>query len=538
MNLQGILGIILIPAIAFLFSKNKKNIEWSIVIWGISMQLFIAALILGTPLFSITAMAVIALCLVVYNLEASRLCPTSSLIKIICSILILGLGTTVISFMGESSLMLRNTVWALFLIIGSCRVIGKEKFSFLPNYWVNIGGILVAVSILGAMIGTKTTGSDLFTEISDGFNNFLKFAAAGGNFTLGPIYDGKIGSVFAIKIGVTTIFFSAIISFLDSLGIINSTIGSVSRFVNWSMKTFVKKPISGVEMVTSIAGIPTGTSAIMIVKSYLDKLTESEILLLMTSVMATISGTVFGAFISMGISPTHLLGASAMSIPAAICLAKIFLPEEEDPLTSGQEITLIPGNPNPLGAITDGINSGLQVALIVGASLIAFISMIAVVNAGLLKADAFIDGHLLVSIFNGEQNIYGEFKGIIPGSLRTFFGVLFAPLAFSMGVPANEILSVGYLMGTKISINEFVAYSQLGEFINNGSLSQQSIIISSFALCGFANPGTLALLLGTVNPFIDKTKNIWLKHGINSVFLGAGASWMTAAVASLFTGLL
>ena len=542
MNFQGILGIVLFIGIAYLFSENRKAIDWKLVSWGIGMQFVIAGLILGTPIVSLSCLFIYTFAIIAYNISIIKQnSPLPFMIFFFSAVVISLGGSFLFSLLKENALFVRNVIWYLFLIVGSIRVIFGNKLNIpLPKYWANVTGIILCVSTFGGLIASGQTGANLFQDFGDSITDLLAYAKVGGAFYFGGLYTGAVGWIFAIDVSVSVIFFTALVSVVDSLGLLNQTISSVARFINWNMLSLGIKPLSGAETLVSIGSIPLGGNNLLFVKSYLDTLTNSEIVVMFVGVMATISASLFAAFISIGISATHLLAASAMSVPAAIALSKILVPETEQPLTQGENIQIIEGSDygKPLTAALSGISEGIQICLFMGGALIVFISGIAMIDGSLGALDTYIDGDLLASVFNGVKTAGGEFAGIMPGSVKTIFGYLFAPLAFAMGTPFEDIFKMGYLMGTKITVNEFVAFTQLGDFIKNSDLQQTSIIIASFALCGYANPGTVAIVLGTVSPYVKNKKETFTKYGFIALFLGAGASWMTAAVASLFTSFL
>ncbi|MGL5955665.1 MAG: nucleoside transporter C-terminal domain-containing protein [Brevinema sp.] len=541
MNLQGLLGVVSFIVLAYLFSENRKAVDWKLVIWGITMQFVIAGIILGSHWISLACLFIYILAIVTYNLNKLGYGRHSPILQIGAGIVISVGVSFAFSLLGDFSVFIRDMIWYLFLIVGTIRVICSEnQIIRLPKSWSNIAGILVCTSIYGALWATNTTGADFFQGIGDGITELLSYARAGGSFLFGNLYTGAVGFVFAIEVTVSIIFFTALVSILDSVGLLNQTISSIASFINWNMMSLGIKPLSGAETLVSIGSIPLGGNNLLFVKSYLDRLTNSEISAMLTSVMATISASLFAAFISIGISATHLLAASAMSVPAVIALSKILVPETNKPITQGEHIEIIKGPDygKPLAATMTGISEGIQISLFMGGALIVFISLIAMVDGALSQLDAFVDGELLASVFAQEKNSFGEYKGIVPGSVKTIFGYLFAPLAFVMGTPVEDMFKVGYLMGTKISVNEFVAFAQLGEFIKNMELSKISIVIASFALCGYANPGTVAIALGTVSPYVKNKKDIYARYGFIAMFLGAGASWMTASIASLFANII
>lgn len=540
MNFQGLIGVAAFIAIAFLFSQNRKAIDWKLVLWGIIMQFIIAGIILGNAPISLSCFFLYIYAIVTYNYSILAPKQNKALHYGVGLILTGGLSYA-FSFSGAHASTIRDILWNLFIVVGTLRVICGEKLRLpLPLRWANAFGILICAAIFGTMLATNTTGADFFRGVGDGITGLLSFAKAGGSFLFGGLYTGAVGWIFAVDVSVSVIFFAVLVSIIDSLGLMNQIICSISRFINWNMSSLGIKPLSGAEILVSIGSIPLGGNNLLFVKNYLDRLTDSEIVCMFSGVMATISASLFGAFISIGISATHLLAASAMSVPAVIALSKILVPETDQPLTQGEHLEIIKSEHfgKPLSAAMAGINEGIQICLFMCGALIAFISLIALIDGGLSKLDSWVDGQLMASVFQGAKTSFGEFKGIVPGSVKTMFGYLFSPLAFAMGTPMEDILKIGYLMGTKISVNEFVAYTQLGEFIKNADIQKISIVIGSFALCGYANPGTVAIALGTVSPYVKNKKEVYAKYAFMTMFLGAGASWMTAAVASIFANLI
>lgn len=540
MQLIGFIGIAFFVFLAFIFSKNKKNIDWKLVIWGIVMQFLIAGITLGKGLISIIPFFIWVWAISWYNLYAlifskkntNKIISTviSFIITVSIIFIIYKLGKTISSFV-------LSLIWYLFIILGvtttSAAAFGKNIK--LPKGWANIFGILLSCAILGSLIANEKTGADFFDSIGNAVNNFISFSHLGGKFVFGKLFT-DMGFIFIINSGVSVIFIVAFIALIDSLGLMNQIIISISRFVDWNMRGMGITPLSGAETIVSISSIPVGGDNLFLVKNYLDKLTKSEIILSISSIMATVSSNTIVAFISLGVSPTHLIAASVMSVPAVIVLGKIYCPEVENPITRGSEIEVVKDENygKPMPALMVGTVNGLRSVLMIGASLIVFISLIGAIDGILLKLDAYVDGQLL----NGIKNSYNEYNGIVPGSLKTLLGYIFSPLSYIMGTPKEDIIKMGYLMGTKVALNEVVAYSQLGEFIQANALTHKSVIIASFALCGFSNPGTVAIMLGKILPFAGENKNNYINLIFKTMFIGAGASWMTAAIAGIISGLI
>lgn len=340
---------------------------------------------------------------------------------------------------------------------------------------------------------------------------------------------GSLGVwVFAIRVAPTIIFFSAFISVLYYLGIIQKVIVAIAFVMRKTMGT------SGAETLSVSANIFVGqTEAPFLIKPFLDRMTFSEVNAVMVGGFATIAGGVLAAYIGMGISPTHLIVASVMSAPAAMVMAKLMVPETEHSETAGDaKLPEVQVGDNLIDAAARGTTDGLKLAANVMAMLIAFISLIAVADWILGAVDARIDGDWL----GGEAFAVGggmEFKGWFPGSLRTIFGTVFAPIAWIMGVPWGEAAGVGHLLGTKICVNEFVAYAELSKAIGVHQLSERSIVIATYALCGFANFSSIGIQIGGIAAICPGKRAELAKLGLRAMFGGAFASWMTATVAGM-----
>jgi len=249
---------------------------------------------------------------------------------------------------------------------------------------------------------------------------------------------------------------------------------------------------------------------------------------------------VLAGYIALGVPAGHLIAASVMSAPAALVIGKIIYPETQHSATAGDVgLPEIDSGGNVIEAATNGISDGLKLALNVGAMLIGFIALIAVIDSLLGWIDSLIDGSLL----GGEYVAYsaqtlwspaaGEFRGYFPGSLQTLFGTLFRPLAWLMGVPWADAGLVGNLLGIKISLNEFVAYGALGTYIQDGAMSERAAVISTYALCGFANFSSIGIQIGGISAVAPNRKSALAALGLKAMFGGAIASWLTATIAGM-----
>jgi len=382
---------------------------------------------------------------------------------------------------------------------------------------------------------------DFFAWISSFFVLLLNFTTEGakfvfGNLALGPGYEGSMGVFFAFQVLPTIIFFASLMAIMYHLGIMQRIVQGVA----WIMSKALGS--SGAESLSNAANIFVGqTEAPLMIRPFLKGMTKSELLTIMTGGMATIAGGVMAAYIHilsqsfadvMQISindaqllfATHLLGASVMAAPAALVISKIIYPETEESETKGTvKINIEKTSANVIEAAATGAGDGLKLALNVGAMLLAFIALIALTNY-LLEGVGSILG--LNSILMAE---YGK-----PLNLQLVFGLVLRYLAYGIGVPWESTLQFGSLFGTKIVLNEFVAYFDMGILIEAKELvNEKAIFMTTYALCGFANFSSIAIQLGGLTPLAPNRKSDLAKLGIRAVIGGALATLMTATLAGI-----
>lgn len=441
--LRGVLGLVILIGIAFLFSNNKKNINWKLVLNGLILQIIFAILIIK----------------------------------------------------GED----------------------------LSVYFSPLGWPLI-----------------FFNWVSGFFVLILNFTTDGAKFVFGALainegLEGSLGMFFAFQVLPTIVFFASLMSILYYLGIMQKIV----QVMAWVMAKFMGT--SGAESLSVTADIFVGqTEAPLIIRPYLKGMTKSELLTIMTGGMATIAGGVMAAYIQIlgssyantlnipleeaqHIFATHLLGASIMAAPAALLIAKIIFPETTEPETKGVIKVRVEKNAsNIIEAAANGTTDGLSLALNVGAMLIAFIGLIALVNYGLNEVgNLFGWNELLIKSFGQPLN----FQFII--------GWIFQFIAFGIGVPWNDALNFGSLLGTKIVLNEFVAYVDLGKMIAAKAINEKSILMATYGLCGFANFSSIAIQIGGIGPLAPERKKDIASLGLKAVLGGTLATLMTATLAGL-----
>ncbi len=313
-----------------------------------------------------------------------------------------------------------------------------------------------------------------------------------------------LGTVFVIHILPTIIFFSSLMAIGYHLGVMQRLIRAMAWVMRRTMGT------SGSESLSAAANIFVGqTEAPLVIRPYFGTMTQSELMAVMVGGFATVAGGVMAAYVRFGIDAGHLMAASVMSAPAALVVAKIMFPERQESDTAGKvTLSVEKEHANLIDAAAGGATVGLRLAANVGASLLAFIALVAMVNYGL---------------------------GWLGTSLQQIFGWIFSPLAWCMGVPWSEAAVFGNLLGIKIAVNEFVGYIQLGQAAADGSLSPRSVIIATYALCGFANFASIAIQIGGISSVAPGRRQDVAKLGLKAMFGGALASWLTATIAGILT---
>ncbi len=525
MKFIGLLGIVVLTGLAFIFSKNRSAIKLRVIIWGIGLQLLFATIILSESVLSWIGMYLFSFLILIYIFEnfifpgenRSKSLGYSGLLIIVSAFII------TFSYFFDK-LHISSILVALLVVLMILFYLFKQSNY---NKYIFAGIMLLG---LGMIIQRHIYGKDIFSSFAHYVDLFLKFTDKGSLFLFGnladPTYFDSFGFQFAFSVLPTIIFFSAFMSILYYLGVMQVIVKIMARFMRWTMGT------SGAETLSCSANIFVGqTEAPLLIRPFLDDMTESELHAVMVGGFATIAGGVLAGYIRMGINPGHLIAASVMSAPAALAIAKVMLPETQKSKTAGDvQMPDIKRADNLLDAAAQGVTDGLKLALNVGAMLLAFIALIAVFDSVFGFFDRIIDGHLLGGAFN---ELRGEYKGIFPGSLKTLFGTLFAPLAFLMGVPWKDALDVGNLMGIKIAVNEFVGYAELAKHIDLNNLSPRSIVIATYALCGFANFSSIGIQIGGISALAPKRRSDLSRIALRAMFGGALASWITATIAGL-----
>ena len=437
--LRGILGVAAIIGIAYLFSNNKKKINWRLVGTGLGIQFTLAIFILKSEQLS--------------------------------------------SFFGPLG-------WP------------KKLFELMAGFFVVV----------------------------------LKYTTEGASFLFsylgkGPEFEESVGVIFAFQVLPTIIFFASLTAILYHYGILQAVV----RFLSKGMQKLLGT--SGAETLSVISNIFVGqTEAPLVIKPFIDRMTKSELLTVMTGGMATIAGGVMAAYVAMlGTSfaaangleiavaqqlfAERLLGASLMAAPAALVIAKILFPETEKPATAGSVSMVVEKtDANGIDAAATGAGVGLKLALNVGAMLLAFIALLAMFN-GLFG---------WISDLTGLTGLLGS-----PLSIEMLLGWILAPVAWVIGVPWADATNMGSLLGTKIVLNEFVAYLKLADSVAASAISAKTVAMATFALCGFANFSSIAIQIGGIGGLAPSRKSELAKFGLTAVAAGTMANLMTATIAGM-----
>jgi CNT family concentrative nucleoside transporter len=373
--------------------------------------------------------------------------------------------------------------------------------------------IAFAIFVLKADIGRR-----IFQAAGDAVNRLLSYSFEGSKFVFGELgrQGSSLGFFFAFQVLPTIIFIAAFFAVLYHFGIMQFIIKQVARVMTRVMGA------SGAESLNVAASIFMGqTEAPLTIRPFLPDLTNSELMTVMTSGMAHVSGGIMAAYIAFGIDPKHLLSAVIMTAPGTLLMAKMLVPETEQPKTAGRVVmsedeVAAEKSENLLGAISRGTTDGLHLSLNVAAMLISFLALI-----------ALTDG-----VLGGVHNGLAHF-GIswFPSSIERIFGTLFAPIAWLIGIPWHDCPIIGNLLGTRMVLNELVAFSMLGP--QRGALDPRSFTIATFALCGFANLSSIGIQIGGIGALAPNRRGDLARLGLRAMLAGTMANLMSASIAGV-----
>ena len=412
----------------------------------------------------------------------------------------------------------------IVVLLGICLLLSTNRKAI--NWRLIIGGIILQLTI--AVLILKTPFALVVTWLSGAFIKLVGFTEAGSGMLFGELLDaGKFGLAF--KVLPTIIFVSALTSVLYYFGILQRIVFGFA----WIMKRLMR--LSGAESLAAAANVFIGqTEAPLVVRPYIAKMTRSELMALMTGGMATIAGSVFLIYVEMVSGGDEalklevgrqLLTASMMNAPAALLIAKLLVPETEE-IDEKIEVPRDKQGVNVLDALANGTTEGLKLMFNVGAMLLVFFAVIAMVNWGFGWVGGLGGGWLNNLIASLSGGVFETF------SLQAFIGFVFAPLGWVIGGGSGDILQLGQLLGTKMVATEFVAYQELGEMTS--TLSPKSVFLATFALCGFANFGSIGIQLGGIGALAPERRSTLAKLGFKAMIGGTLASLLTASIAGMF----
>jgi len=463
---SALIGFVVILAIAYLLSNNRKAIRWRIVFWGLLLQILIAIAVLKGELIASWFQAI--------ALPISR--NVAAIVFVVLAIVIHQVAIRL-------PLASRRYLWYGFGVVSLYLFLSYNLLAYL------------------------------FERLKEIVNVLISYTGEGSKFVFGELgvqNSPKIGFIFATQVLPTIIFIASIFAVLYYLGVMQLVV----RFFAKMMTRFMGA--SGAESTSVAASIFMGqTEAPLTIRPFLPEMTMSELMTIMTAGMAHISGGIMAAYVLVAkVDVIHLLTAVIMTAPGAIMMSKIIVPEVDQPKTGGDVEVVVPKQDvNIIDAAGRGAIEGLHLSLNVLGMLIAFIALVALVNG-----------------MFGYVHAYAVW---FPPSLDIVLGWIFRPIAWAMGVSWKDSLTVGNLLGTRMVLNEFVAFAKLGEPGVGSSLAPRSFIITTYALCGFANFSSIAIQIGGISSLAPSRRGDLARLGLRAMFAGTLANFLTATIAGV-----
>ncbi|MDR2233845.1 MAG: Na+ dependent nucleoside transporter [Tannerella sp.] len=401
--------------------------------------------------------------------------------------------------------------------------------------WKLVGSGLLLQIVIALSILYVPFISVLFEWMGKAFIKIIDFTQAGVSFLLGPMASRNGGIVFIIHSLPTLIFFTALVSVFYHWGIIQRVVNLLSRVLR-----FLIRNITGREGLVVVGNIFLGmTESPILVKQYLSKMNRSELFLVMVSGMATIAGTLLGVYagllgegdpVRQVFFAKHLLSASVMAVPGAIIMAKMIYPQTESIDKTEVEVSIHKEHRSVLEALASGTSIGIKLMVNVAAMLLVFIALIAMVNylsEGIIGRYTGLN-EWVVNVTNGKEG------GL---TIQFILGILLAPLMWLIGVPVDDLMTVGALVGQKTVLNEFVAYLQMQQWNSTGVfIYEKSVVMSTYLLCGFANIASVGMLLGGLGILAPDKRPLIAQLGFRSMFAGAAVSILSATIIGMITG--
>lgn len=391
------------------------------------------------------------------------------------------------------------SIFGLLVFLGAAWLACERRSAI--SWRLVVWGVVLQF-VFALLILKSDLGRLVFSFAQTVMTGILDYTDIGSRFLFGNLVtDPQIGAIVAFKVLPVIIFVSSLMAILNYLNIIQVIVRGMARIMEWTMKA------SGAEALMAAIFVFMGIEATTGVKEYVGKMTRSEIFTVMTAFMSTIAGSVMAVYVSFGASAGHLLAASVMSAPAAIVISKLMVPEVDTPLSSADSREMIKSKDvNIIEAAANGAADGLKLAATIGAMLLAFVALIGMLDSFLVYANT---------------------------SFGQITGYLFSPVALIMGVPWGDCTKVGELLGIKVVFNEFLSYQKMQTYIAGGDLQPRSITIATYALCSFANFGSIAILIGGIGSIAPGRKKDIAKLSLRALVAGVMASLMTATIAGL-----
>ena len=403
----------------------------------------------------------------------------------------------------------------LFVMMGLAWLLSENR----KRIHVRLIATGLMFQLIFALLILKTApGRVIFGAIKEFVNGILACGEQGSTFLFG---DGYREHFFAFSVLPLIVFFSCLTAVLFHWGVIQRIV----KVLAWSMVRVMD--VSGSESLAAAGNVFLGhTEAPLLVRPYLPSMTRSELMAMLTGGMATIAGSVMAAYVALGIDAGHLLGASIMSAPASLVIAKIMVPEREVSPTRGQVRVEVPRQGrNVIDAACNGASIGLKLALNVGAMVLAFVCLIALVNWGLERGQ-----FMVISLARGSE-VAGDLTQAAPLTFERIMGWLFCPLAWVMGIQSSDVLKVASVLGEKTVLNEFIAYMDLVKL--RDQLDPRSFTIATYALCGFANFGSVAIQIGGIGSLVPSRREDIAQLSLRSMVGGTLAAFMTACIVGM-----
>ena len=463
---SAVIGFVVILAIAFLLSNNRRAIRWRIVFWGLLLQIVIAIAVLKGELIA--------------NLFSVIAAPMG---RNIAAIIFIVLAIVLYQIAIRLPLETRRYLWYGFGVVSVYLFLSYNLLAYL------------------------------FENLKEIVNKLIGYTGEGSKFVFGELgvqNSPKIGFIFATQVLPTIIFIASIFAVLYYLGVMQLVVTFFAKIMTRFMGA------SGAESTSVAASIFMGqTEAPLTIRPFLPEMTMSELMTIMTAGMAHISGGIMAAYVLVAkVDVIHLLTAVIMTAPGAIMMSKIIVPETEQPKTGGDVEVIVPKQDvNIIDAAGRGAIEGLYLSLNVLGMLIAFIA--------------------LVALLNGMFGYVHNYAAWFPASLDIVLGWIFRPIAWAMGVSWKDSLTVGNLLGTRMVLNEFVAFAKLGEPGVGSSLARRSFVITTYALCGFANFSSIAIQIGGIGSLAPSRRSDLARLGLRAMFAGTLANFLTATIAGV-----